>query len=97
MSKPKGPTLPGDWESEQYERTESSHQLELPKPQKRFKHPAGPGKRADGKLWFEGDTRRAIAPDKVDMMKYSVARLKLDGTELPMRDFRRGDRWLPWH
>ncbi len=96
-TKPLTDTLPGDWTNRQYQPTKASGSLWLPELQAKFVHPPGPGKREDGKLWFDGETRRAIAGDKVNLAKYSMQRLKLDGTELTMRDYRKGDRWLPWH
>lgn len=89
--------LPGDWEEQQYERAKVGCELVLPPEQVKFVHPLGPGKREDGQLWFEGASRRSIAGDKVSLAKFSMQRLQLDGTELPMRDFRKGDKWLPWH
>lgn len=89
--------LPGNWTGRQYEPAKVSGELQLPPTQAKFIHPLAPGKRSDGKLWFDGETRRAIAGDKANLAKYSMQRLKLDGTELPMRDFRKGDKWLPWH
>ena len=89
--------LPGEWSDSQYEQAEAPAVLWLPEPQERFVHPEPPGKRTDGKLWFEGPTRRSIAGDKVTLAQMSTKRLALDGTELKMRDFRKGDRWLPWH
>ena len=79
-----------------YEQAPSSP-LRLPEPQERYVQPDPPGKRPDGKLWFDGPTRRSIAGDKVNLAQMSTRRLRLDGTELPMRDFRKGDRWLSFH
>lgn len=90
-------TLPGEWKTAQYARAKRGAVLVLPEPQAKFVHPAGPGKRPDGLLWFEGPSRRNVAVDKVNLARMSTERLKLDGTELPMRDVRRGDKWLPWH
>jgi hypothetical protein len=98
---PTAAQLPGDWAAQQhepsYEANKNESALKLPPPQPRFVHPPGPGKRTDGKLWFEGPSRRGIAGDKVDMMKYSTERIRLDENDLKPRDFRKGDRWLPWH
>jgi hypothetical protein len=98
---PTAAQLPGDWADQKYEPSYGANKnestLALPSPQKRFIHPEGPGKRTDGKLWFEGPSRRNIAGDKVDMMKYSTERLKLGPDDLKPRDYRKGDRWLPWH
>jgi hypothetical protein len=96
-TRPTPDTLPGEWTTRQYEPPRASSVLQLPEPQPKFIHPPGPGKRPDGRLWFDGETRKAIATDKVELARMAKERLPLDGSELPMRDFRQGDRWLPWH
>lgn len=71
--------------------------LWLPEPQKRVIPPPGPGKREDGQPWYGSATRRDIAEDKVNMMRYSTERLAITEDHPKQRDVRRGDKWLPWH
>ena len=71
--------------------------LWLPEPQERAILPPLPGKREDGQPWCGTATRRDIAEEKVNMMRYSTERIEITGEHLKQRDVRRGDKWLPWH
>lgn len=83
-----------DTTAEQAYEAKPSRPLRLPPEQPRFVHPEPPGKRPDGKLWFDGPLKRKS--DAVD--EHSVKRaLTSYGDELKPRDYRQGDRWLPWH
>lgn len=101
--------LPGDWDSDEpvgdvtplygMSGVELST-LWLPETQYPHFPMDGPGKREDGKLWFEGPSKLHKAPsaeseEHVDHKAAVRARPHADC--LRPRDYRRGDRWLPWH
>ena len=76
-----------------YEQAPSSP-LQLPEPQPRYVQPEPPGKREDGKLWFEGALKRSTISEDHLVAKRGLTSY---GDELKPRDFRKGDRWLSWH
>ena len=94
--------MSGDWTVRQYPVSPAARELWLPEPQPRFVHPPGPGKRADGKLWFDGPSRAALTADKAELAQVATdemaeKKIKFTGEKVRPRDVRRGDRWLPWH
>lgn len=93
------PKLPGEWEERQYEPTRKSHELRLPRQQERFVHPDPPGKRDDGKLWFDGPGKSKTVSEQAERKEAERIYVKkyYDPDRLKPRDFRKGDRWLPWH
>ncbi len=72
---------------------ERSETLWLPDPQPRAILGPMPGKREDGILWFEGP--RKTRPQADEVQPYH--RISLPPGSPKPRDFRRGDKWLPWH
>jgi hypothetical protein len=92
-------TLPGEWKEEQYERSRKVRSLKLPETQERFVHPDGPGKPVNGKLWFEGDGKQKLVTEQEERKEAErIYRKKhFDPNRLGPRDFRKGDKWLPFH
>ena len=73
-----------------------------PDPQPRFAHPPAPGKREDGKPWYDGPTKSAHKAEKAELAQIATdemaqEKIKFTGEKIKPRDFRRGDCWLTWH
>ena len=68
----------------------------LPEPQERWVQPPLPGKRDDGKLWFEGEPRHEIRENPENHRRQLIDPEERHLLPRP-RDVRRGDKWLPWH
>ncbi len=68
----------------------------LPSPQERVRHNAMPGRREDGKLWFEGPGKAKHSGEGPVHSHYDRPYRSTSGKPVT-RDVRRGDRWLPWH